>query len=244
VVLGEPADGNTLLFVSSAYAVLPSSGLKLPYDPVKDLQAVSIVARSATVLVASTQSGFKTTADLIAAAKAKPGSLNFASSGLGSGTHLNAEYLASAAGFTAEHIPLKGGRDMLTEVISGRVQYAFLPASDLKGFGPDQLTRLGVSSKERVKLSPEVPPIADSGLPGFEYFLWQALLLRSNTPAPAVERMGKAIAHALADPAVQKGFQELGIDPVNLDVNGSRHFITDETNKTTELVKSRGLKLS
>ncbi|MDB5849052.1 MAG: extracytoplasmic binding receptor, partial [Rhodoferax sp.] len=121
VVLNEPAEGNTLLFVSSAYAVLPSSGIKLPYDPTKDLQAVSIVARSPTILIASIASGFKTTSDLLAAAKAKPGSLNFASSGIGSGTHLNAEYLANLGGFQAVHIPLKGGRDMITEIVANRV---------------------------------------------------------------------------------------------------------------------------
>lgn len=244
VVLNEPADGNMLLFVSSAYAVLPSSGMKLPYDPTKDLQALSIVARSPTVLIASVASGFKTTGDLIAAAKAKPGSLNFASSGIGSGTHLNAEYLANAANFQAVHIPLKGGRDMITEVVANRVDFAFLPASDLVGFGPDKLTRLGVSGSQRVRLAPEVPPIADAGLPGFEYFLWQALLLKANTPQPAVDRMAAAVAKGLADQAVVKGFQDLGIDPMKLDVAAARQFVSDEMAKTSALVKSRGLKLS
>lgn len=243
-LLADPADGATLLFVSSAFAVLPSSGLRLPYDPVRDVQALSIVARSPTVLFASKASGFKTTAELVAAAKAKPGSLNFASSGIGSGTHLNAEYLANAAGFQATHIPYKGGRDMLAEVVANRVDFAFLPASDLVGFGPDKLTMLGVSGKQRIRLAPDVAPIAESGLPGFEYFLWQALLLKAQTPQPAVDRMASAVAYALADPAVAKGFQDLGIDAMKLDVNGSRQFVSDEMAKTSALVRSRGLKLS
>ncbi|MGJ7609673.1 MULTISPECIES: tripartite tricarboxylate transporter substrate-binding protein [unclassified Variovorax] len=116
--------------------------------------------------------------------------------------------------------------------------------SDLIGFGPDKLTLLGVSGKQRIRLAPEVPPIAESGLPGFEYFLWQGLLLEARTPQPAVERMASAVAYALADPAVVKGFQDLGIDAMKLDVDGSRQFIADEIARTAALVKSRGLKLS
>ncbi|MDB5851013.1 MAG: putative exported protein, partial [Rhodoferax sp.] len=118
------------------------------------------------------------------------------------------------------------------------------PASDLAGFGPERLSKLGVSGKDRLRLYPEVPAIADSGLPKFEYFLWQALLLKAGTPAPAVERMSAAIARAVADPAVVKAFQDLGIDPMKLDVAASRQFVADETNKTTALVTARGLKLS
>lgn len=242
--LSDPADGNTLLFVSSAYAVLPVNGMKLPYDPEKDLQALSIVVRSPTVLFASTASGLKTVDDLVKAAKVKPDSLTFASSGIGSGTHLAAEYLANAAGFQAMHIPLKGGRDMVMEIVANRVDYAFLPASDLVGFGPDKLTRLGVTSPKRIAIAPEVPSLAESGQPGFEYFLWQALMLKANTPQAAVDLMAGAVRHALADPAVIGGFQTLGIDSMSLDVNGSRKFITEEMAKTASLVKSRNLKLS
>jgi len=243
-VLAEPADGHALLFVSSAYAVLPHSGMRLPYNPAKDLLAVSIVARSPTILFASTATGFKTTADLIAAAKAAPGSLNFGSSGIGSGTHLNAEHFASAAGFQATHIPYKGGRDVVTEVIAHRVDYGFLPASDLVGFGPDKLTMLGVGSKDRIRQFPNIPPIADSGLPGFEYYLWQALLLKAGTPAATFDRINRAIATALADPAVVKGFSDLGIDAMKTDVAAAQQFLAEDMRKTGELVKSRNLKLS
>lgn len=243
-VLSEPADGHAILFVSSAYAVLPYAGMRLPYNPEKDLSAVSIVARSPTILFASRASGFKTTADLIAAAKAKPDSLNFGSSGIGSGTHLNAEYLASVAGFKATHVPYKGGRDVVTEVIANRVEYGFLPASDLVGFGPDKLTLLGVSSKERVALMKEVPPISETGLPGFEYFLWQAMLLKTGTPPALIDRINKSIAHALADPAVKKGFADLGIDAMKTDVAAAQSFLSNEMEKTAALIKKQNLKLS
>ena len=243
-VLSEPASGNAILFVSSAYAVLPYAGMRLPYNPEKDLSAVSIIARSPTILFASTATGFKTTADLIAAAKAKPNALNFGSSGIGSGTHLNAEYLSSMAGFTATHVPYKGGRDVVTEVIAHRVEYGFLPASDLVGFGPDKLTLLGVSSKERIPLMKDVPPIAETGLPGFEYYLWQAMLLKTGTPAATVDRINQAIAHALADPAVKRGFADLGIDAMKTDVPQARAFLSQEMEKTAELIKKQNLKLS
>jgi len=243
-VLADPLNGNSLLFVSGAYSVLPVSGLKLPYDPAKDLQAVAIVARSPLVLIASKATGFKSVNDLLKAAKAKPDALSFASSGIGSSTHLNAEYFANAAGFRALHIPLKGGRDMLNEILANRVDFAFLPPSDLVGFGPDKVTQLGVTGKQRVALAPDAPPIAESGLPGFEYFLWQALLVKADTPAARLAGLHDAIMHALAEPEVAKRFDDLGIEALKLDVNGSRGFVAQQMASNAELVKSRGLKLS
>ncbi|MFT3816748.1 MAG: tripartite tricarboxylate transporter substrate binding protein [Rubrivivax sp.] len=243
-VLSEAADGNNLLFVSSSYAVLPSTGLRLPYNPEKDLEAVSIVTRAALVLVASRQSGFKTIADLVNASKAKPDSLNFASSGLGSGTHLAAEFFNHAAGVKAVHIPLKGGRDMLNELLSGRVQYAFLPASDILGFVPDKITPLAATGRQRVKLVADVPTMAEAGLPSFEYYLWQALMVKAGTSSAAAERLAASIAGALNDAAVAKEFETLGIEPVRLSVAASRKFVADETAKTGAFVKQTGLKLS
>lgn len=243
-VLSEPADGGNLLFVSSSYAVLPSTGLRLPYNPEKDLEAVSIVTRAALVLVASKESGIKSIADLARVSKAKPDSLNFASSGLGSGTHLAAEFFNHAAGVKAVHIPLKGGRDMLNELLSGRVQYAFLPASDILGFVPDKITPLAATGRQRVKLVADVPTMAEAGLPSFEYYLWQALMVKSGTGAAAAERLAASIAGAINDPAVAKDFETLGIEPVRMNVAASRKFIADETAKTGAFVKQTGLKLS
>jgi len=243
-LLTEPANGNSLLFVSGAYAVLPVAGLKLPYDPAKDLEAVSIVARSPLVLIASKGTGFKSLSDLLKAARAKPEALSFASSGIGSSTHLCAEYFANAGGFKALHIPLKGGRDMLNEVLANRVDFAFLPPSDLIGFGPDKVTQLGVTGKQRVPLAPTAVPIAESGLSGFEYFLWQALLVKAETPAARLSALHGSIMYALADPEVAKRFEDLGIEALKLDLNGSRSFVAQQMASNAELVKSRGLKLS
>lgn len=243
-VLAEPPNGNNLLFVSGAYAVLPVSGLKLPYDPAKDLEAVSIVARSPLVLVASKATGFRSLSDLVKAGKKKPGALTFASSGVGSSTHLNAEYFAHAAGFKALHIPMKGGPDMLNEILASRVDFAFLPPSDLIGFGPDRVTQLGVTGRQRVPLAPAAPPIAESGLPGFEYFLWQALLVKANADTGRLADLHASIIHAVEDAEVTKRFHDLGIEALKLDLKGSREFIAQQLASTAELVKACNLKLS
>jgi tripartite-type tricarboxylate transporter receptor subunit TctC len=243
-VLADPPTGNSLLFVSGAYAVLPVSGLKLPYDPAKDFEAVAIVARSPLVLVASKATGFKSLSDLLKAAREKPDALTFASSGIGSSTHLNAEYFAHAAGFKALHIPLKGGPDMLNEILANRIDFAFLPPSDLIGFGPDKVTQLGVTGRQRVPLAPAAPPIAESGLPGFEYFLWQALLVKSQTPAGRLADLHASIIRAVDDPEVTRRFHELGIEALKLDLKGSRDFIAQQLASTAELVRSCNLRLA
>jgi len=243
-VLADPPNGQNMLFVSSSYAVLPSTGLRLPYNPEKDLEAVSIVTRAALVLVVSKESGIKSIADLVKQSKAQPGSLNFASSGLGSGTHLAAEFFNNAAGVQAVHIPLKGGRDMLNELLGGRVQYAFLPASDIIGFVPDKITPLATTGTQRVKLVADVPTMAEAGLPNFEYYLWQALMVKAHTDPAVTDRLATSIAGAVNDPAVAKDFEALGIEPVRLSVAASRQFVADETAKTAAFIKRTGLKLS
>jgi len=133
---------------------------------------------------------------------------------------------------------------MLNEVLANRVDFAFLPPSDLIGFGPDKVNQLGVTGKQRVALAPTAAPIAESGMPSFEYFLWQALLVKAETPAARLSALHGSIMYALADPEVAKRFEDLGIEALKLDLNGSRSYVAQQMASNAELVKSRGLKLS
>ncbi len=243
-VLAQPADGHTLMMVSSAYAVLAASGRKLPYSPERDFDIVGVVARSANVLIASKASGFRTVAEIVAAGKAagRP-ALNFGSSGVGSGTHLNAEYFATATGIRTVHIPLKGGPEILNEVMSGRVEFAFVPPSQVLSSGTERLSMLGITGQKRVRQLPDVPTVNEAGVKGFEYYLWYALMQKSGTPPAAAQRLSVALARSLVDPAVMQPFDSLGIEGMRLNLEAARGFMRTEIAANKSLIQSRGLQI-
>ena len=167
---------------------------------VKDFVDVAPLAGQPNVLVVAPSTGYKTVADLIAAAKAKPGALNFGSAGTGSGTHINAEKFRLAAGIDVVHIPYKGTPEALTDTMTGRITYFFSPISAaLPNVREGKLVALGVSTAKRSSVLPNVPTIAESGLPGFDYNLWVGLFAPAGTPADIVDKIARDIARALAD---------------------------------------------
>jgi len=243
-VLAEPADGHTLMMVSSAFAVLPASGRKLPFNPEADFETVGVVARSANVLITSKATGFASVADLVRAGKSKADGLTFASSGVGSGTHLNAEYFVSVSGIRALHIPMRGGPEIMGEIIGGRVDFAFVPPSQIAPIGADKFTALAVTGANRVASVGQVPALAEAGFAGFEYHLWYALLARAGTPAVALDPVHVALPRAMGDAAVVTGFQALSIEPQSLVKAAARDFVRDEIAKNRSLVKARGIQLN
>jgi len=176
-------DGYTLLVQASGYAAAPAIYAKLPYDPAKDFADVTAVAGQATVLVVAPSSGFKTLGELLAAARAKPGTINFASAGSGSGTHLNGEKFKGMAGIDVVHIPYKGTPEALTDTIAGRVTYYFSPiAAALPHIRDGKLVALAVGTAKRTSLLPDAPTVAEAGVPNFNFNLWTGLF------APAASR--------------------------------------------------------
>lgn len=242
-VLSEPTDGRVAMMVSSAYAVLPVSGRKLGFDPDADFEALGIVARSANVLIASKASGFRSLADLVRAGQSKAEGLSFATSGIGSGTHLNAEVFASASGIRTLHVPMRGGPEIISEIVSGRVDFAFVPPSQIAALAGDRLTPLVVTSRRRLRTLPEVPTIEESGYPGFEYHLWYGLLAKSGTPAAAIEALQQALPKAMGDAAVVSGLHAAGMEPMSLVGPAARAYLRAEIERIRQLVNSRGLKL-
>jgi tripartite-type tricarboxylate transporter receptor subunit TctC len=207
-------DGYTLLSVSSAHAVATAIYPKLPYDTFKDLAGITETASSSYVLVVSPSLGIRSVGELIARAKAKPGQLNFSSAGVGSGTHFAAEMFKALAGIDVVHVPFKGIPESLTETMTGRVQFFMAPmANGVNLVREGKLTGLAVSSGRRDPLLPDLPTIAEAGVPGYESILWFGLLTSSGVPRPIVSKLNGEIVRILSDEETRKRFGPIGMTP-------------------------------
>jgi tripartite-type tricarboxylate transporter receptor subunit TctC len=211
-------DGYTLLSVSSAHAVAPAIYPKLPYDTFKDLAGITETASSSYVLVVPPSLGVKSVRELIALAKAKPGRLNFASAGVGSGTHFAGEMFKAMAGIDVVHVPFKGIPESLTETVTGRVQFFMAPmANGVNLVREGKLDGLAVSSGKRDPLLPDIPTVAEagaeSGLRGYESILWFGLLTASGVPRPIVNKLNGEIVRILGDEETRRRFSPIGMTP-------------------------------
>jgi tripartite-type tricarboxylate transporter receptor subunit TctC len=206
-------DGHTLLSVSSAHAVAPAIYPKLPYA-MSDLSGITLSATSKYLLVVAPSSSAKSVKDILALAKAKPGQMNFSSAGVGSGTHFAGELFKSMAGIDVVHVPYKGIPEALTDAMTGRVQFFMSPIANAVNLVKEgKLRALGVSSKDRDALVPDVPTIAESGVPSYESILWFGLLTSSKTPRALIARLSDDIGRVLRDAEVRTRWLPIGLDP-------------------------------
>jgi len=243
VVAKSPPDGYTLMVHSSGHAVNASMYPTLPYDTTKDFVEVATLGGQPNVLVVAPASGLRTVADLIAAAKKSPGALNYGSAGIGSGTHVNAEKFKLAAGIDAVHIPYKGTPEAITDTMTGRVTYFFSPISAaLPNIREGKLVALGVSTAKRSSALPNVPTIAESGLPGFDYNLWVGLWAPAGTPQDIVEKINADVAKVLAMPDVRERLAALGAEPMVMTSADFRKFMREEIDDAAKVVKAAGIK--
>ncbi len=229
-------DGYTVVVSSTSMGTGLVLHRSLPYDPAKDLASVAMMGVQPNVLVASTQSGFKTVADLVAAAKAKPGTLTFASAGVGSSSHMAGEKLRLAAKIDVRHVPF---RDQgLTEVMAGRIDYYFIPlAAAASALGSGKLTVLAVSSLKRAALLPDVPSIAEAGYPAAEFSFWVGLSVPAKTPHAVIDTLHDAVEKALKVPELQEELAKLGVTPEQMSVDQFAKFVTDDMAATVQLAK-------
>ena len=240
-VLREAPDGYTLLANSSAHVANPSIYKTLPYDTLKDFANIAPLAGGPNVLIVSAESGWKKLGDFIAAAKAKPGSLNFSSAGIGSGTHFNLEKLKLATGINVVHVPYKGTPEALTDTMAGRVTYYFSPISAaLPHIKDGKLVALGVSSAQRSSVLKDVPTIAESGLPGFEASSWFGVLAPAGTPKDIVDKINGAVAAWLATPEAKEKLLSQGAIVAGGSPDAFVKHITAETAKWAKVVKASG----
>ena len=236
-------DGYTLLIDSSAHAVTPAMYAKLPYDTLNDFADIAPLAGQANVMVVAPDSPIKSVGDMIAAAKAKPGAINFGHAGVGSGTHLNTEKFKLATGIDFLQIPYKGTQEVLTDLLGGRVEYYFAPISAaLSGVRNGKLRPLAVSTAKRSSQLPDVPTVAESGVPGFEFTLWFGIWGPAGMPAGVIDKINKDVNRALAEPGVREQLAKLGNDTMRMTPAEFSQFVRREVEDYGKIVKAAGIK--
>ena len=236
-------DGYTLLLSDDAvYSMASSLYPSLPYKP-SDLVPVVYVSRSPLLLITSARSGIASFNDLLAREKAKPGSLNIASSGNGTGSHVALVLLNSIASTRIQHVPYKGGAAALNDVVSGQTEMMFIGTPPAMPFiASKQLRVLAVSSPKRVPGLPDVPTISESGVPGFESVAGQGLFAPAGTPPDVVRWLNEEINRIIATPEVSKRWNDLGAEPTGFTVAQYKSWLESETAKWSKVVREAGVK--
>ena len=243
VAAKSPPDGHTLVVVSAGHAVNPAIYEKLPYDSMKDFSGVIILGNLPSVLFVSPALGVKTAQELIALARSKPGELNYPSAGVGSASHVNAEKFRVVTGINAVHVPLKGAPEMVTETIAGRTHFGVLGiAGALPAIRDGRLVALAVSSTKRSIALPNVPTVAEAGVPGAEYNFWIGMLAPSQTPRAVVNRLHDEAARALASPDVHQRLTNLGAEPMPMSPEQFDAFMREELATLGKLLRDAGVK--
>jgi len=242
VAHSEP-DGYTVFIPSSGHVLNPALYANLGYDTLKDLSGVTTLAAIPNVLVVNPAKGWKTQADLIAAVKANPGKYNYASAGIGSGTHMNAEIFRLQAGIEALHVPYKGTPDAMSNVIGGSNDWFFAPlAAALPLIKGGKLQALSVSTKTRASTLPQVPTSIEAGLPDSDYTLWVGMIVPSATPAAIVKKLNDEALKALSNPETRERLTKLGADPFPMSPDAFNAYIKSEMEVAARIVKAANLK--
>ena len=244
VAAQAPADGYTLLMAQPAFTVNVSLYKKLAYDPLRDFSAITLAATGANVLVIHPSVPARTLKDFIALAKAKPGHLNYASSGNGTTPHLSGELFKAMAGVNITHIPYKGAGASVTDLLGGHVDLAFLSLSSVvPQLKAKRLRALGITSANRSALMPELPTFAEAGLPGYEVTGWYGVVAPAGTPREIINRLHGDITQALTRPEVVQTLGSFGLEPAPANTPETfTAFLRTEISKWAKVVKASGAK--
>lgn len=236
-------DGTTLLIHSSGHALNPAIYTHLSYDTVKDLVGITPLAALPNVMIVPPARGWKAVADVVAAAKAKPGQLNYASAGVGSATHLNAEKFRLQAGLDAVHVPFKGTPEAVSEVIGGRIDWFFAPLiSALPLIRDGKVQALAVSTPARAATLPNVPTTVEAGVPGSDFIFWVGLIAPAGTPAAVQARLHDEAVKALNSPEVKERMAKIGADPYPMSIEAFNAFIRAEMDSALRIARAANLK--
>ena len=245
IVATAPPDGYTLLMGNNSILATNASLYKsLPYDPVKDFKPISLIGEQANILVVNPKVPARSVAELIALAKAEPGKLNYASSGVGTAAHLAGALFKAQADIDIVHVAYKGAAPALQDLVAGQVQMMFATAASVIGFINSGLVRpLAVTTLKRTAVLPDLPTVAEAGLPGFEATTWHGLVAPAATPPAVIARLHDATVAALHDPALAKSLADLGVDISSSTPEEFARYITAEIPKWTAVVKASGATL-
>ena len=235
-------DGYTLLLATSTtLAINKTLYSKLPYDPMKDFAAIALVATVPFALIVNPQLPVNTLSEFIRYAKSNPG-LAFGSAGSGSPQHLGAEMLKSAADIDIRHVPYRGSVPAMLDVIAGHISFMIVDLQPaLQQIRDGKVRVLGVTSPKRIAAAPDIPTIAESGLPGYELVAWQGVVAPAGTPHPIVDRLAAEIGKLLADPAARERFAAMAVEPLTGSTPDSfADFIRSEVARWAEIVRNSG----
>lgn len=235
-------DGTTLLLHSGAIATEPSIKSKLPYDVTKDLTAVTTVVRGPFALVVSNDLPVKNVAELVAYAKANPGKVNFGTPGVGTSVHFATEYFKAMTKAPITHVPYKGASAALVALMSNEVQMVIDPLSTAKKYAESgKMRALAVTTAKRTDLWPQMPTIAESGVPGFESSVWYGMYVPAKTPTATVEKLNKDMVAILQSDEMRKWLSEQGLEAVADTPAQSQEFLRKQIERWKALAKSAGI---
>lgn len=243
VVAKSAPDGYTVAVVSAGFAVTPAIYDKLPYDPTKDLAAVIPLANLPSVLFASAALGVKSVQELIELARAKPGKLNYSSAGIGSASHVNAEKFRIAAGIDVVHVPLKGAPEMVAETVAGRTHFGFSGiVAVLPSIRDGRVLALAVSGAKRSPALPDVPTVAEAGVPGAQFDFWIGVLAPAQTPRGIVNKLHDEIARALQLPDMRERLANLGAEPMPMRPEQFDAYVLEQLTTLGGVLRAAGVR--
>jgi tripartite-type tricarboxylate transporter receptor subunit TctC len=237
-------DGYNMAVMDPAVVINPILQKSMPYDIFKDIVPLSITSSSPEVLVVAPQLGIKTYAELVAYAKANPGKLNYASAGVGTTPHLAAELWKARTGIDAVHVPYKGIGASYTDMMSNKVQMSFSSIAGARPFTDDgRVIALATTGAQRSAVYPDLPTVAEAGLPGYDVDLWLGLYGTGGTPPAVLEKLNAAIAKALQDPDLKTGFAKFGLTPRGMSLADSAAFTKSEYEKWKKVIQEQHITL-
>ena len=244
-VAKQPGDGYTMMITSIGMATNKPLYSRLNYDPIKDFAPVSLLAVVPNVLVTNaTQPDVKAARDVIAAARKAPGQLTYASAGNGTSIHLAGEVFTSLAKLDMLHIPYKGSGPAVSDLLGGQINYMFDSITSARPhIESGKLRALGVTTAKRSSTLPNVPTLAEAGVPGYEVSPWFAVFMPASTPKAIVGKLNKALLDAMKDPDVVKRFESIGAEPVGSTPDELAQHLARESERWTQLITERGIKL-
>jgi len=237
-----PKDGYTIGLTSSNLVINPSIYKQLPYDPIKDITAISIVGTDSFILVTYPAVPASNPKELIALAKSQPSKLNYGSAGNGTVLHLAAELFCSEAGVKITHVPYKGGSQLMTDLIGGHIEMAFLSVPQcLQQVKAGKLRAIGLSTTKRLPALPDVPTLAESGLPNYNYDAWWALIGPANLPPDVIKRLNAAVKETIGSKEIQEKFAPQGCQLVGSTPEEAARIFKEDLAKNAKLVKQSGM---
>jgi tripartite-type tricarboxylate transporter receptor subunit TctC len=243
-VAKSPPDGYTLLLASQTNAISATLYSKLPYEPVEDFVPISLIGREPGVLVVNPAMPVKTFQEFVAYVKERPGKVDYASSGNGSGQHLFMALLASTLGLKMNHVPYRGSGQATTDLIAGVVQAAIPGTAGMVGhIRAGKLRALAITGAKRSPQLPDVPTLIESGVPGFEAYVWMGLMAPKGTPAPIVEKLQRELVKALGSEAVKTYMANAGIEIVGSTAAEFGRFFGEEKDRWARVIKETGAKV-